>query len=207
MRALLFITFILIGKISYGQVTQDTVRRDSIATSTPAQAQPSTPQVATPKSNESFMKKITLGGSTGFWWSVHQMHVEVSPMLAYHFPKILTTGIGYRYIYVRDLLYSKNLNNYGPNLFARAQITKRIYFWTEWENIRTEYVVKSNITQESSVDHEYLDSFFAGFGYVRHFGKRGRAGLGFQVLYNFLYNREDHSPYYSPVIYRIGYFF
>lgn len=207
MKLLLLIAIILTGQAVYGQVTQDTVRHDSVTTKAVVQAQPSTQQTNTRKDTRPFMKRISLGGSTGFWWSINQVHVEVSPILAYHFPKILTTGVGYRYIYVHDILYNKNLNTYGPNIFARAQLTKRFYFWTEWENLRTEYVSKSNITQEATVEHEYVDSFFAGLGYVRHFGKRGRAGLGFQVLYNFLYNREDNSPYYSPVIYRIGYFF
>ncbi|HPM29160.1 MAG TPA: hypothetical protein PLJ60_02390 [Chryseolinea sp.] len=207
MRIVFLIVVILTGKMVCAQVAQDTVRQDSIPTKPPVQVQLSVQPTAPQKTSEPFMKRISLGGSTGFWWSTHQMNIEVSPLLAYHFPKILVTGFGYRYIYVRDLLYSKNLNNYGPNIFARAQITKRIYLWTEWENLRTEYVSKSGITQEATVDHEHIDSFFAGFGYVRHFGKRGRAGLGFQLLYNFLYEREDHSSYYSPVIYRIGYFF
>lgn len=206
MRTLLSSCVILAAQLLYGQVTQDSVRHDSVTTAN-LHAQTSTSPVTNRKDMRPFKERISLGGSTGFWWSINQVHVEVSPILAYHFPKILTTGVGYRYIYVHDIINNKNLNNYGPNLFARAQLTKRIYLWSEWENLRTEYVVKSGLLQEASVQHEYVDSFFAGFGYVRHFGKRGRAGLGFQLLYNFLYNRENNSPYYSPVIYRIGYFF
>ena len=92
----------------------------------------------TRKDPRPFMSRISLGGSTGFWINTRETHVEVSPMLAYYFPKILTTGFGYRYIYTRDRFYGKNLNTFGPNLFARAQLTKRIYLWTEWEYLKTE---------------------------------------------------------------------
>jgi hypothetical protein len=153
-----------------------------------------------------FIKRISLGGSTGFWMNTKQTHMEVSPLLAYHFPKILTTGLGYRYIYTRDRFYGKNLNSYGPNLFVRAQLTRRIYLWSEWENLRTEYAVEL-ANQEVTTKNENIDSFFAGAGYVRQIGRKGRGGISVQILYNFLYNREDNSPYYSPVIYRVGYFF
>lgn len=160
----------------------------------------------TRKDTRPFIKRISLGGSTGFWMNTKQTHVEVSPLLAYHFPKILTTGLGYRYIYTRDRFYGKNLNSYGPNLFVRAQLTRRIYLWSEWENLRTEYAVEL-ANQEVTTKKENIDSFFAGAGYVRQLGRKGRGGISVQILYNFLYNREDNSPYYSPVIYRVGYFF
>jgi hypothetical protein len=158
------------------------------------------------KDTRPLKERISLGGSTGFWINTKQTHVEVSPLLAYHFPKILTTGVGYRYIYTRDLFYGENLNSYGPNLFARAQLTRRIYLWSEWENMKTEYAYELANT-EVSTKTEHVDSFFAGAGYIRQLGKRGRGGISFQLLYNFLYDREDNSPYYSPIIYRVGYFF
>jgi hypothetical protein len=158
------------------------------------------------KDTRPLKERISLGGSTGFWINLKQTHLEVSPLLAYHFPKILTTGAGYRYIYTRDRVFGKNLNTYGPNLFARASLTKRIYLWSEWENLRTEYALEL-ANEEVTTKKDNVDSFFAGAGYIRQLGKRGRGGISFQLLYNFLYDREDHSPYYSPVIYRVGYFF
>lgn len=157
------------------------------------------------KDTRPFIKRLSLGGSTGFWINSKETFLEVSPLLAYHFPKVLTTGVGYRYIYHRNRIYGKDLHTVGPNIFARANLTKRIYFWTEWEYLKSEYVVVAN--QEATVETDHVDSFFAGLGYIRSFGKRGRGGLSFQLLYNFLYNREDNSPYIAPVTYRVGYFF
>ncbi len=152
------------------------------------------------------IKRISLGGSTGFWINTKQTHIEVSPLLAYHFPKILTTGLGYRYIYTRDRFYGKNLNTSGPNFFARAQLTRRFYLWTEWENLRTEYAYEL-VSTEITTKKENVDSFFGGAGYIRQLGRKKHSGISVQLLYNFLFNREDNSPYYSPVIYRVGYFF
>ncbi|MEJ1240237.1 hypothetical protein WBG78_19000 [Chryseolinea sp. T2] len=159
-----------------------------------------------PKDQRPVVKRISLGGSTGFWIQPSRTHLEITALLAYRFPKILTLGPGYRYIYTRNRIYGKNLNSYGPNFFARAQLTRRIYLWSEWEHLRTEYAVQlANSSVETQSDE--LNSFFLGAGYVRQLGRKGRGGISIQVLYNFLYNREENSPYYSPVIYRIGYFF
>jgi len=194
MRKLLLSILLLIPIVAFAQQTAD-----SLKSMTPTETK-------TRKDTRPFIKRIRLGGSTGFWINTKQTHVEVSPLLAYYFPKILTTGFGYRYIYTRDRFYGKNLNTFGPNLFARASLTKRIYLWSEWEYLKTEYAYELANT-EIGTKTEHVDSFFAGAGYIRQLGRKGRGGISIQILYNFLYNREDNSPYYSPVIYRVGYFF
>ena len=158
------------------------------------------------KDDRPIAKRISLGGSTAFWINLKTTHVEVSPMIAYHFPKVLTIGAGYRYIYTRDRFYGKNLNTLGPNIFARAQLSKRFYLWSEWERLRTEYALEA-LNQEIVIQETTVHSFFAGLGYIRSVRKNGRGKISVQLLYNFLYDREDQSPYYSPVIYRVGYFF
>lgn len=158
------------------------------------------------KDDRPIVKRISVGGSTAFWINLKRTHVEISPMIAYHFPKVVTIGAGYRYIYTRDRFYGKNLNTIGPNIFARAQLTKRIYLWSEWERLRTEYALEA-LNQEVVVQETTVHSFFSGLGYIRSVRKNGRGKISVQVLYNFLYDREDQSPYYSPVIYRVGYFF
>jgi len=150
--------------------------------------------------------RLAFGMGTSFWINVNTTYVELAPMLAYRFPKTLTTGMGYRYIYRHDRIWGKDLDAYGPNFFARANLLKRLYFWTEYEILTSEYlyeVVGQDITTKKSTS----DSWFAGLGFVRSVGKKGRGGISFQVLYNFLYQRDDYSPYFGPVTYRIGYFF
>jgi hypothetical protein len=158
------------------------------------------------KDDRPVVKRISVGGSTAFWINLKRTHVEISPMIAYHFPKVVTIGAGYRYIYTRDRFYGKNLNTIGPNIFARAQLTKRFYLWTEWERLRTEYALEA-LNQEVVIQETTVHSFFSGLGYIRSVRKNGRGKISVQLLYNFLYDREDQSPYYNSVIYRVGYFF
>lgn len=158
------------------------------------------------KDTRTLAERIRFGGATGLWFNTKQAHVDVSALMAYSFPKILTTGVGYRYIFTRNYLYGKNLNSYGPNIFARAGLTKRIYLWTEWEYLTTEYIVQAG-GAALYTDKTGVHSFFGGMGYVRQIGRKGRGGISFQLLYNFLYDREANSPYWSPVTYRVGYFF
>lgn len=158
------------------------------------------------KDTRPLSERIRFGGNTGVWFDTKQAHVDVSALMAYNFPKILTTGVGYRYIFTRNYLYGKNLNAYGPNVFARAGLTKRIYLWTEWEYLTTEYIV-SAAGNALYTDKTGVQSFFGGLGYIRQIGRKGRGGISIQVLYNFLYDRETNSPYWSPVTYRVGYFF
>jgi len=158
------------------------------------------------KDTRPWSERVRFGGATGFWINTKQTHVDVSVLMAYNFPKILTTGVGYRYIYTRNRIYGKDLNSYGPNIFARAGLTRRIYLWSEWEYLNTEYVAQVAGNQIGT-EKTSVQSFFGGIGYIRQIGKRGRGGLSLQVLYNFLYDQEDNSPYWSPVTYRVGYFF
>jgi hypothetical protein len=173
----------------------------------PDSLRPATPPTAPARKDQRpLAERISVGGSTGFWIQPKKTHLEVAGLIAYRFPKILIAGPGYRYIYTRNRVYGKDLNSYGPNIFARAQVTKRIYLWTEWERLKTEYVVQV-ANNEIATETAHAESFFGGLGYIRRIGRKGRGGLSIQVLYNFLYDKENNSPYYSPVIYRVGYFF
>ncbi len=192
--------FLVIALSSLCSVAYAQQPTDSTRTTVPAV------QPAPRKDTRPWSERIRFGGNTGVWFNTKQAHVDVSALLAYHFPKILTTGVGYRYIFTRNYLYGKNLNAYGPNLFARAGLTRRIYLWTEWEYLTTEYIVSAG-GAALYTDKTGVQSFFGGLGYVRQIGKKGRGGISFQLLYNFLYDREVNSPYWSPVTYRVGYFF
>jgi len=51
------------------------------------------------------------------------------------------------------------------------------------------------------------DSWFLGLGITQSLSKNGRGGIGLQVLYNVLYDKDEYSPYSGPIIYRVGFFF
>jgi len=199
MRSFIFVCLLAISIEALAQQPTDSLKNNAPPTNPPA-AQKNR------QDDRPVIKRISFGGSTSFWIDTRKTHVEVAPLLAYHFPKILTTGVGYRYIFTRDRFYGKNLNSYGPNLFARAQLTKRIYLWSEWEHLYSEYAF-AIANNEIATQKQDFNSFFAGLGYIRQFGKRKHGGFSVQLLYNFLYDRDNNSPYYGPVTYRVGYFF
>jgi hypothetical protein len=208
LRSVFLFTFLTFTSQAFSQ-TPDSLQsgKDSLQT-TPAQA-PST-TTAAPRQNipkRTFREKFDVGIGTGFWINTRETFVEVAPIVAYRFPKALITGIGYRYIYRHDRIFDRDLNAYGPNVFARLNVTKRLYLWTEYETLKTEYLTENPGGETAYKSDDEQDSWFAGFGYMRSFGRKGRGGISFQALYNVLYENDDTSPYYFPVTYRVGYFF
>jgi hypothetical protein len=164
------------------------------------------PAKAARRDNRPLNQKIALGFGSSFWITPHETYIELAPVVAYRFPKRLITGVGYRYIYRHERVVGEDLNSWGPNVFARLGLLKRVYFWTEYEYLNTQYL-NEVVPDEYNRAKTHSDSWFAGLGYVRSLGRKGRGGISVQVLYNMLYNRDDFSPYYSPVTYRVGYYF
>lgn len=158
------------------------------------------------KDTRPLKEKIAFGFGTSFWITPRQTYLELAPVIAYRFPKILMAGVGYKYIYRHERLYGRDLNAYGPNIFARVALLKRVYFWTEYEFLHNEYLLQA-AGQELTKNKTTTDSWFTGLGYIKSVGRKARGGISIQVLYNILYNRDIYSPYYSPVTYRVGYYF
>lgn len=208
-KIILICVTLFFSHLANSQVTDSTATRtDTIPapSSTPAPL-PESALSTKAKSGRPFNEKFALGFGTGFWITPGTTYIEIAPSLAYRFPKTLTTGIGFRYIYRHDRYVNNDLHSYGPNLFARANLTKRIYFWTEYEWLFNQYFDYKGFTDDYTRETEDTDSWFVGLGYVRSVGKKGRGGISMQLLYNVLYDKDDYSPYYSAYTYRIGYFF
>jgi hypothetical protein len=215
-KAAFLIAFVLVIQMGFCQQTdtlkiaKDTIPASAVdtvkAVAQPVAAAPTeaTSEVsATAKKDQRTMKeKFGFGLGASFWFSSDETYVEVSPTLAYRFPKMLTTGIGYRYIYQHYKPTDTDLNSYGPLAFARADMIPKIYFWTEYEYLKNKYISDDHDIDNFTSD---TDSWFVGLGFTQSVGRRG--GIGIQVLYNVLYDDNEYSPYYGPVIYRIGYFF
>jgi len=201
-RLSLIVILVLSGHFVLSQVPDSTV-----APTAPTTVQDTTPPP--PQENKrSFSEKFALGLGFGFWFNTRTSYFEIAPSVAYLFPKRLTTGIGYRYIYQHDKQLNNDLHSHGPNVFAKLDLLKRVYFWTEYEYLNNQYFVNvPGVDEEYSRETEGTESWFVGLGYQRSLGRKGKGGISVQVLYNILYDQDDHSPYYSSWIYRIGYFF
>jgi hypothetical protein len=184
-------------------VPADTVKQETVvAADTVKKAAP----VEEKGDKRPLKERIAFGFGTSFWINSNETTIELAPVLAYRFPKRLIAGVGYKYIYRHDRNFDQNLNAYGPNVFARVDLIKSIYFWTEYETLHSEYITELT-GNDFEKDKASTDAWFVGLGFNRSVGKKGRGGISIQVLYNVLYYNEDFSPYYGPVTYRVGYYF
>lgn len=158
------------------------------------------------KDTRPIVQRISFGMGGSFWANSRETYVEVHPSVAYRFPKMLITGVGYRYIWRYQFNTDPTLKTHGPTFFGRLNLIKKFYAWTEYEILKSEYLVEFP-GQPVYKNSTTIDSWFVGLGYVKSVGRKGRGGISVQVLYNMLYHRDDNSPYYSPVVYRVGYYF
>ncbi len=202
-KPLLIILAMLNIQLAVAQVATDSLKTTADTTVKATVVAPE----KTRKDTRPFSERVSLGFGSSFWITPNQTYIEVAPILAYRFPKTLITGLGYRYIYRHERVINNDLHSYGPNVFARVNLTRRIYLWTEYEYLNTQYYDNSYVSNEVSRKTDNIDSWFAGLGYVRSLGRKGRGGVSVQVLYNFLYDKNDNNPYYSAFTYRVGYFF
>ncbi len=196
---IIYIIFLFTAQLSFAQVNDSLQsKNDSIAK---VQEKPQKER----RDTRPFKDRIGFGLGTSFWITPSQTYLEVTPVLAYRFPKTLITGVGYRYIYRHDRVWGRDLNAWGPNVFARVNLLRRVYLWTQYEVLRNEHLTQI-AGNEVTKNTQTTESWFAGLGFVKSVGKKGRGGISLQILYNFLYDRDDNL-YYSPVTYQVGYFF
>ncbi len=214
-RTLLFLTIFL--GIAFGLNAQQPVSKDTSAVrETPKQddtlkkmavGEPSPSQKQAEgkrqrRDQRPWSQRIDFAFNTSFWANTTQVFAEINPLISYRFPKILSIGAGPTYVFNYDRNSDKTLNGWGGKVFARAQLLKFFYLWTEYQGIDNQYLVK-NDPPDTGVHKEwaYVDSWFMGAGISIRAGRK--AGFSISVLYDVLH--DSSSPYYSPVIYRVGF--
>jgi hypothetical protein len=152
------------------------------------------------KDTRPFMQRIDFDLNTSFWANTSQVFSEFSVLISYRFPKIWSVGAGPVYILNYDRKADKNLNGWGGKVFARAQLLRFFYLWTEYQGINNQYIAEYTPVVKKT---EYVSSWFAGAGLTIRISKR--SGFTLSVLYDILHSSS--SPYYSPLVYRVGFGF
>ena len=166
------------------------------------QVQPAPKKVK--KDNRPLKDRIGLALNTSFWANTHQVLGEASLLVSYKFPRILSVGAGPVYIYNYQRGEQQNLNGWGGKIFARAMFLKFFYLWTEYQGIKSKYLIwKTPVTQGYTIGHEYVDSWFLGAGVIVPLGRR--FSINMSVLYDVLHGSS--SPYMNATAYRIGFSF
>ena len=212
-----FMIFVIAGLFSLSVNAQapDSVKTGADTSKATAPADTAKAAEEPKKDTRTLKDKIDFGFGGSFWINSRESYIELCPSIAYRFPKRLVTGVGYRYIYRHIKEYnnqdiSNDLHTYGPTVFAKLDLFRRLYFWTEYEFLNTQYFVPSDNPFSNTLDRETqdIDSWFVGLGISKGVGKSGRGGISVQVLYNVLYDDDlAYNPYYSAWTYRIGFFF
>ena len=144
--------------------------------------------------------RIKFDLNTSFWSNASVVSGQISLLVSYHFPKILSIGTGPTYLFNYNRGPNKNLNGWGGTVFARAQFLKFLYVWTEYQGIDNQYITNWNPV---TVGKEYVDSWFVGAGCNIRLGTR--SGINLAVLYDLLHGSS--SPYSSATTYRVGFSF
>ena len=146
--------------------------------------------------------KFIIGGGIGLQFGT-QTFIELSPKLGYRIiPKVIVGGgILYRYYHYEDplthLIYQGS--DYGGSVFTSYELIRNLFGWAELELINFDYYdYKANMNSRITVA-----SPFVGVGYRQQMGEKGFFQLAF--LYNL--NYTSNSPYGSPLVTRIGFFF
>lgn len=206
------IIFFCISAYAQNQNTIDSLKTDSInKVNAQIQAQTQTqtqPQASTPKNKKDtrpLSQRIKFDLNTSFWITPSSTFFEVSPVVSYMFPKIISIGTGPTYIYNHDRVKNISTNGWGGKVFGRAQLTSWFYAYTEYQGINNQYVTGYDATTNKAIKGtQYVDSWFLSLGI--NIKVTRRRGINMQALYDVLYNKET-SPYYGAWTYRVGFGF
>jgi len=140
---LVFISLILTtGLLSQNPVNTDTLTKKSEAprpdtlvkaTTVPAgqqqqvQQQKQAQKKTVRKDTRPLKDRIDIDLNTSFWINPSQVSGEISLLVSYRFPKILSIGTGPTYIFNYQRAAEKNLNGLGGKVFVKAQLLKFFY--------------------------------------------------------------------------------
>jgi predicted porin len=155
------------------------------------------------KDTRPWKDRIDFDVNTSFWANTSQVFGQITILVSYRFPKILSIGTGPTYLFNYQRGLKQNLNGFGGIVFAKAQLLKFVYLWTEYQGIDNQHYVTDKTSGKLVREFEYVDSWFLGAGVNIRLGKRN--GINMSVLYDILYGSD--SPYYAATTYRIGFSF
>jgi len=149
-----------------------------------------------------FKERIVTGGGFGLGFGSTQDFISVSPMIGYKITQkfLAGTGVTYRYTKYKFFTPAIKLTDYGISPFLRYTIFSNVFLQTEFEYLNYEFPTVGTETTRKA-----FTGFLAGGGFFQPIGNK--AALYVLALYNFSYTDPkpgEYSPYYSPLIFRVG---
>lgn len=157
-----------------------------------------------PEADPGFFDRVYFGGDFNLQFGTFTV-INISPLAGYMVTNRFSVGPGITYQYLKgqaiDLStgqrFNYSTNIFGGRVFARYNITRQFFAYSEYESLRVEFP-DENGTQ---LEKDWVPGFFVGGGVFQPVG--GRAGLGLTLLLNLLHD-DRKSPYNSEIIVRAG---
>lgn len=154
-----------------------------------------------------FWDKVYFGGgaSVGFG-TITQ--IQAYPRIGYAITDDLIAGVGINYLYSK-INYTKLYGSggtvsssiYGGTLFSSYRILENIAAQVEYEALNWEFYDIDILDYR----RDWINSFFIGGSYRQPIGRKGFVEL--TLLYNLSYENQKVSPYSSPWVPRISFYF
>ena len=142
--------------------------------------------------------KWWVGGGIGLGFG-DVTFVTVEPMVGYRAAKRVTIGGGPIFRYRSDDRVSPSLDttDYGAAIFGRYHVTRPVFVQLEYQ-----YLSYERLFTGGSTDRSGYNSLFGGAGFSQPVGKN--VSFFVTAMYNFLYERNEPSPYDEPWVLRAG---
>ena len=139
-----------------------------------------------------------IGGGLGLGFG-DVTYVTVEPIVGYEATDRLTVGGGLIFRYRSDDRFSLSFDgtDYGGSVFTRFRVVRPLFLQAEYEYLSYEF-----LRLDGTTDRDGYNSLRAGAGFNRPIG--GRGAFFATLMYNFLHDDGEFSPYADPWVVRVG---
>lgn len=155
----------------------------------------------------SFLSKMTVGGTLGFNFNRYNTNIEISPEIAYHFNDWVCVGVGATYMFSRynnKSSFEEPINSHvgGARAFVEGHLFNYVALHVEYRWLNYDlytYNIHNSLEKSRTNSHNIL----LGGGFYR---KIDRFAVYFQIFYN-ISNKPRNENILDDVVYKAGFCF
>lgn len=157
--------------------------------------------------SSSFSEKVFFGGNLSFNIYNGWILSEVSPFVGYKIKPKVSSGIGFKYMYIGSTVDDLSYSYYGGNLFGRYSINNNFLIHSEYEILN---VYELRQLPFPNGERALASIFQLGGAYSSYIGSK--ASVQILLLYDLINDvNSPYRPYYlfgssgPPITYRVGF--
>lgn len=151
--------------------------------------------------------RMYFGGGAGMSFGTITQ-IQLNPRVGYGITERLMAGVGLNYFYSKinyDKIYGSggtySSSIYGTTVFSSFRLLENLAILAEYEALNWEYYDFDIFDYR----RDWIHSVFVGASYRQYIGKKGFMELS--MLYNLNYANQKISPYPSPWVPRVSFYF